>query len=58
MEDKNGFVYEKNAIVSYIKKAGARRVRSPVAESNDFITLDELKPATRVLQQKKLNNTI
>jgi len=55
VEDSKGFVYEKSALIDYIrtKSMGRGRVRAPIAEVNHYITAREIKPATSILQAQK-----
>lgn len=56
VEDAHGFVYEKNALEDYFRKASKRRgkVRAPIAEANHFITMNEIKPAQSILEAQKI----
>ena len=56
VEDAKGFVYEKEALEAYIKKQTKGRkgkILSPIAETNHYITLSELKPCSAILEAQK-----
>lgn len=56
VEDAKGFVYEKRALIDYIRKTsrGRGRVQAPIAEVNHFITEKEIKPATSIIEAQKM----
>eukprot|EP00890_Picochlorum_soloecismus_P005823 jgi/Picsp_1/6241/NSC_03595-R1_protein len=52
VEDAKGFVYEKKPLVDYLRQAKGRR-KSPIAETNHIVTVNELKPAKHVLAAQR-----
>lgn len=55
VEDSKGFVYEKSALIDYIRKTSRGRgpVRAPIAEVNHCITEKEIRPAKSILEAQR-----
>jgi len=52
VQDAKGFVYEKKPLVDYLRQAKGRR-KSPIAETNHIVTVNELKPAKHVVAAQR-----
>ena len=54
VEDSRGNIWEKAAIVQHIKSSRGGIARNPASNSNEPITMGELKPARRVMREAAL----
>jgi hypothetical protein len=55
VEDSKGFVYEKSALIDYIRKTskGRGRVLAPIAEVNHYVSEKEIRPAQSILDAQR-----